>query len=310
MEIFFGIKDSDSANAESSNSEIIKRGILGDAIENYGKAAVMILANNGIQPKFSKYSGVCEWRNCVFLWVNIVKGKGINYGNTFNEKGRFITWFGGSKMTEGIIFFPVNTLLIYLLITTTTKIIFFLNITTADTDVVKRLLAVPSAQTLEELKVIGMEDYKREETGQTDNIITDRNKVLNKKDNDNDNYGDQNNYNNNSIDNKMDNNIDDRNSNRNDNSSNNIIDNNNNYNNNNNNNDDNIENNNDKESSSFGQSDQIILFVRIEGENYSCLGRVGYISYNLNTSPIEFEWELLDFDKIKNHETFKRILQT
>jgi hypothetical protein len=61
---------------------------------------VMTLANGGIQPRFNKYSGVCEWNNCAFLWVNISKGGGVNYNNQFNEKGRFITWFGGSKMAQ------------------------------------------------------------------------------------------------------------------------------------------------------------------------------------------------------------------
>ena len=109
LENFFGNIDSAKVTAGSSSGKNYTGGILGDPIDNYGKAAVMILANNGIQPKFSKYSGVCEWKNCVFLWVNIVKGKGVNYGNTFNEKGRFITWFGGSKMTEGEVFLFILT---------------------------------------------------------------------------------------------------------------------------------------------------------------------------------------------------------
>lgn len=57
-------------------------------------------------------------------------------------------------------------------------------------------------------------------------------------------------------------------------------------------------------------SDKIILFVRIEGENYSCLGRVAHISHNLHTQPVEFEWELLDFEKIKGKSAFKRIMDT
>ena len=61
---------------------------------------------------------------------------------------------------------------------------------------------------------------------------------------------------------------------------------------------------------SKNDKNKIILFVRIEGENYSCLGQVAYISYDLKTQPIEFEWELLDFEKIKNMETFRRILHT
>lgn len=107
------------------------------------------------------------------------------------------------------------------------------------TDVVQRLLAVPSENTLRELKNVGIEDYKLEKTE-----IEEINNI------------------------------------------------------------------NDTNNLSLISSDQIILFVRIEGENYSCLGRVAHISYNLQTQPIEFEWELLDFEKIKNHPTFLRILQT
>jgi hypothetical protein len=76
-------------------------GMLGEPIEQFGKAAVMAAANHGSAPKFSKYSGVCEWNNCVFLWVNVMKKVGAGYGNTFNEEGRFMTWFGGSKMSSG-----------------------------------------------------------------------------------------------------------------------------------------------------------------------------------------------------------------
>lgn len=74
---------------------------MGEPIALFGKAAVMAAANHGSAPKFSKYSGVCEWNNCVFLWVNVMKKVGAGYGNTFNEEGRFMTWFGGSKMSSG-----------------------------------------------------------------------------------------------------------------------------------------------------------------------------------------------------------------
>jgi len=64
-----------------------------------GKAAIMSIANGGRPPRFSKYSGVVEWKNCVFLWVNI--GGNGGYKNCFSEKGPslFMSWFGGSKMT-------------------------------------------------------------------------------------------------------------------------------------------------------------------------------------------------------------------
>ena len=102
LEVFFGTDSSITAGSSSSSSSSLNiKSRLGEPIDDYGKAAIMALSNNGTQPKFSKYAGFCEWQNCVYLWVNIMKGKGINYGNTFNEIGRFITWFGGSKMTQG-----------------------------------------------------------------------------------------------------------------------------------------------------------------------------------------------------------------
>lgn len=100
LDCFFGGTDLGCVKHSSASS--INKSTLGETIDAYGKAAVMAAANNGVQPRFSKYSGVCEWKNCVFLWVNIMKVacKG-GYNNTFNEKGRFMTWFGGSKMSEG-----------------------------------------------------------------------------------------------------------------------------------------------------------------------------------------------------------------
>lgn len=62
----------------------------------FGKLAVMEASNGGAAPKFSKYAGVVEWRNCLYLWVNIAGKDG--YTNSFREQGRFITWYGGSKM--------------------------------------------------------------------------------------------------------------------------------------------------------------------------------------------------------------------
>lgn len=100
LDYFFGESDMNSTKRYSDRP--LDKYSLGETIDAYGKAAVMAAANNGTQPRFSKYSGVCEWKNCVFLWVNIMKEscKG-GYNNTFNEKGRFMTWFGGSKMSEG-----------------------------------------------------------------------------------------------------------------------------------------------------------------------------------------------------------------
>ena len=96
--VFFGAT---SKKNEIPQQDGVEKYALGELIDSYGKAAVMAAANNGVQPKFSKYSGVCEWNNCVFLWVNIMKQSCKGYNNTFNEHGRFMTWFGGSKMSAG-----------------------------------------------------------------------------------------------------------------------------------------------------------------------------------------------------------------
>jgi hypothetical protein len=66
----------------------------------FGKAAVMAMSNNGATPKFSKYSGAVEWRNCVYLWVNLASSKPGEFINEFEDGGRFMTWYGGSRMHE------------------------------------------------------------------------------------------------------------------------------------------------------------------------------------------------------------------
>ena len=49
---------------------------------------------NASAPKFSKYSGVTEWKNAIVLWVNI---DGDDYKNHGIEGGSKLTWFGGSR---------------------------------------------------------------------------------------------------------------------------------------------------------------------------------------------------------------------
>jgi hypothetical protein len=68
-------------------------------VERYGKAEVMQLSNGGLLPRFSKYCGAVEWRNCVYLWVNV--GGSSGYSNAFSEEGRHMMWFGGSRMHAG-----------------------------------------------------------------------------------------------------------------------------------------------------------------------------------------------------------------
>jgi hypothetical protein len=60
----------------------------------------------GGNPKlsFNKYSGVQEWKNVFFLWVNLVPIKYsdglIRTANQFLQGGKLITWYGGSNMWE------------------------------------------------------------------------------------------------------------------------------------------------------------------------------------------------------------------
>lgn len=72
---------------------------LGKVFPDYGKASVMSESNGGKLPKFNKYPGVLEWKNCIYLWVNI--GGSGGYTNNFFEKGKQMIWYGGSTMHSG-----------------------------------------------------------------------------------------------------------------------------------------------------------------------------------------------------------------
>ncbi len=159
-------------------AEFICTDRLGKPLETYGKAAVMSAGNGGSEPRFNKYSGVCEWKNCVFLWVNL--GISSDYKNTFRADGRYVSWFGGSKMHE-------------------------------ESDVIKRL--VKTGTKIDDEKVF---------TG------------------------------------------------------------------------------------FLPADDTLLLFVRLPEEGYACLGRLAHVSYTLDKHPVEFEWELLDYDRMKDAEHFRR----
>lgn len=53
----------------------------------------------GSRLSFNKYSGVQEWDNAIFLWVNL-GGKNNDVVNEFLDRGKQITWFGGSRMHD------------------------------------------------------------------------------------------------------------------------------------------------------------------------------------------------------------------
>jgi hypothetical protein len=91
---------SDSSRALNAQLDVFLGDNVGKLLDEMSptKAAIMALSNGGSVPKFSKYQGVVEWKNCLFLWVNI--GGFGGYTNKFLDEGRVITWFGGSKMYE------------------------------------------------------------------------------------------------------------------------------------------------------------------------------------------------------------------
>lgn len=81
---------------------------LAQPIEEFGKAAVMALSvcgANGLSRstqtsvRFNKFSGVAEWQNALFLWVNLPsEGTLGQFDNAFSAGGRHMMWFGGSTM--------------------------------------------------------------------------------------------------------------------------------------------------------------------------------------------------------------------
>ena len=62
------------------------------------KRAVMEEASATCSPKFSRMSGIQEWRNAICLFVNVY---GDCYKNVFLDGGRAITWFAQSRQWEG-----------------------------------------------------------------------------------------------------------------------------------------------------------------------------------------------------------------
>jgi hypothetical protein len=56
------------------------------------------------------------------------------------------------------------------------------------------------------------------------------------------------------------------------------------------------------------QPSLVVLFVRLEGGNYCCLGRVQWVAIDVASSPIKIKWELLDFDQFSHLPHFKEIV--
>lgn len=106
-----------SVRSVSLHPNMIVHNFLGKPMEQSGKAFVVhqcfrVAAQQedkdrrGDDPplSFNKYSGVQEWKNVTFLWVNLVATKQrdgtVRTANRFLHDGKFVTWFGGSRMWE------------------------------------------------------------------------------------------------------------------------------------------------------------------------------------------------------------------
>eukprot|EP00980_Cylindrotheca_fusiformis_P002714 scaffold627_cov125-Cylindrotheca_fusiformis.AAC.31 len=89
-----------------------EKAVLGRSMERTGKEFVIyqsfaLAASTkdlerlgGSRLSFNKYCGVQEWKNAIFLWVNLGNNKDNPVVNDFLEDGRQITWFGGSRMYD------------------------------------------------------------------------------------------------------------------------------------------------------------------------------------------------------------------
>ena len=64
------------------------------------KAAVVRELSPIQNPKFSKMSGIQEWKNCVVLYVNVGDKYGNSYDNVFTSCGGCITWFAQPRQDE------------------------------------------------------------------------------------------------------------------------------------------------------------------------------------------------------------------
>ena len=73
---------------------------LGTPYTAYGKHPIVLASNNNGTAKYSKYSGILEWANSVYLWVNLglKSANADGYENTFLDQGKSFVWFGCKNM--------------------------------------------------------------------------------------------------------------------------------------------------------------------------------------------------------------------
>ena len=80
---------------------MILYGVIKGCLSHVGgqvKRAVMDLASASGSPKFSRMSGIQEWKNAVMLFINVY---GDGYKNVFLEGGKQVTWFAQNRQWEG-----------------------------------------------------------------------------------------------------------------------------------------------------------------------------------------------------------------
>ena len=65
----------------------------------------------------------------------------------------------------------------------------------------------------------------------------------------------------------------------------------------------------DSKAALASRAETVVLFVRLEGENYCCLGRLQWVAIDLLSSPIKVKWELTDYDTFAHTPHFKRVLK-
>ncbi|KAL7471659.1 hypothetical protein ACHAXS_011957 [Conticribra weissflogii] len=74
-----------------------------EAAHDADKLRVAVSSSSTKRLSFNKYCGVQEWKNAIFLWVNIDNDASYSssgYTNVFSKGGRHMTWYGGSNMRE------------------------------------------------------------------------------------------------------------------------------------------------------------------------------------------------------------------
>ena len=104
-----------SVRGLSLSASVLVEKFLGQYMEHTGKETVINRAfmeaavnademkrMEGVKLSFNKYSGVQQWSNGAFLWVNMGNEAQSNtVVNEFLDDGKLVTWYGGSRMYEG-----------------------------------------------------------------------------------------------------------------------------------------------------------------------------------------------------------------